>query len=284
MKVESFPRGYPRLAAFINADLEGRIYRKFGNLRSRLLLYHQDRIAGIEEELNLLDREHESSEPYRLCSRRYDEEDPQISLRQALFARLDVALAEYDALLLRDHQIMSIGEPTVKAQRSYFDYVWNEKPLCKEEYQFIYRQNDFIQLGIQPDTWFGSLLETLSFVTPRWLLNVSQSLTCLYSVLDKPADSHKWFFISKEDQAKSDNPNLQFYSNRRTNKAVKAVVATAMVLLLVLPVVILYLLTTREAAGGVKIGVLVVFVVAFAIAISTLTRATRHEMFAASAA
>ena len=280
MKVESFPRGYPRLAAFINADLEGRIYRRFGNLRSRLLLYHQDRVAGIEEELHLLDKEHESSEPYRLCSRRYDEEDPHSSLRKALFARLDVTLAEYDALLLRDHQIMSIGEPTIKAQRSYFDYVWNEKPLCREEYQFIYRQNDFIQLGIQPDSWFGSFLESLSFVTPRWLLNVSQSRTSLYSILGQWANSHEWFFISKEDQAKSDNPNLQFYSNRRTTKAVKAVVATAMVLLLVLPVVILYLLTTRGAAGGVKIGVLVVF----AIAISTLTKATRHEMFAASAA
>jgi uncharacterized membrane protein len=112
----------------------------------------------------------------------------------------------------------------------------------------------------------------------------SQSRTFAHPHLDEKANSYKWFFTSREDRAKSDNPDLHFYSNRRTNKAVKAIVATAMTLLLVLPVVILYLLTTHRAAGGVKIGVLVIFVVAFAIAISTLTRATRHEMFASSAA
>jgi hypothetical protein len=94
-------------------------------------------------------------------------------LRKELFARLNVSLAEYDALLLCDHQIMSIQEPSIKAQRSYFDYIWNEKPLAREEYQFIYHQNDFVELGIQPDTWFGSFVECLGSVTPKWLLEVS---------------------------------------------------------------------------------------------------------------
>jgi hypothetical protein len=161
------------LAAFVNADLEGRIYRRYGNIRSRLLLYHQDIIHALEEELNTLDRQDESSEPYRLCSRRYDEDDPQNSPRKALLARLNGALAEYDALLLREHQIMSIKEPSSKAHRIHFDYIWNEKPLCQEEYQFIYNKNDFVELGFQPDSWSGSFVESLRPVTPGWLLKVS---------------------------------------------------------------------------------------------------------------
>jgi hypothetical protein len=55
-------------------------------------------------------------------------------------------------------------------------------------------------------------------------------------------------------------------------------------LLLVLPIVVLYILTTNDASGGVKIGVTVVFVVAFALALAAMTHASRHETFAACAA
>ena len=83
---------------------------------------------------------------------------------------------------------------------------------------------------------------------------------------------------------KTENADVQFYSNRRTSKFVKAIVAAATTLLLVIPVVVLYLLTVHGASGGLKIGILLLFVVAFAVTLSTLTRASRHEMFAASAA
>ena len=89
---------------------------------------------------------------------------------------------------------------------------------------------------------------------------------------------------TRHEREKSDNDDLEFYSNQRTNTLVKAVIACATTLLLVVPVVVLYLLTIHHASGGIKIGVLLLFVVAFAIALATLTRATRHEMFAASAA
>jgi hypothetical protein len=77
---------------------------------------------------------------------------------------------------------------------------------------------------------------------------------------------------------------LEFYSNQRANTFVKAIIAVATTLLLIIPVVVLYLLTAHRASGGIKIGALLSFVVVFAIALATMTRATRHEMFAASAA
>lgn len=89
---------------------------------------------------------------------------------------------------------------------------------------------------------------------------------------------------SRREREKSDNDDLEFYSNQRANTLVKAIIASATTLLLVVPVVVLYLLVIHHASGGIKIGVLLLFVVAFSIALATLTRATRHEMFAASAA
>lgn len=89
---------------------------------------------------------------------------------------------------------------------------------------------------------------------------------------------------SRHERKKSDNDDLEFYSNQRANTLVKAIIAATTTLLLVIPVVVLYLLTVHHASGGIKIGVLLLFVVVFAVALATMTRATRHEMFAASAA
>ena len=55
-------------------------------------------------------------------------------------------------------------------------------------------------------------------------------------------------------------------------------------LLLVLPIVVLYILTVHDVSGGVKIGVTVVFVVVFALALAAMTHASRHETFGACAA
>lgn len=62
---------------------------------------------------------------------------------------------------------------------------------------------------------------------------------------------------------------------------IKILVNAASTILLILPVILLYVLHT---SAGVKIGILIIFVVAFSITLSIMTRATRHEVFAASAA
>jgi hypothetical protein len=189
MAVEDHPRGYPRLAAFIDSDVDGRIYRRFGYMRNYLLLRRQDEISVLEEEMNALDREHDSDDPYRLCSRRYDEEDPQKMQRKELMSRLNEKLKEYDELLLREHAIMSIKQPSDKIHRSYFDYIWNEKPLCQAEYQFVFHKDDFVALGVQEDTWLGPFIEILQALVPRRLLKASQIYTlCSTEILTVGTD------------------------------------------------------------------------------------------------
>jgi hypothetical protein len=67
------------------------------------------------------------------------------------------------------------------------------------------------------------------------------------------------------------------------NTFVKALVCVVTTVLLVLPIVILYVLSVHGASGGLKIGILLVFVVAFAFMMAIITNASRSEMFGASA-
>lgn len=160
----------------MNTDIDGRLYRRFGQVRNRLLLHLQDEICALEEQLVKLDEQDADGEPdrvYRLCSRRYDEEHLGSCERKTILDGLGAQLKEYDDLLLREHTIMSIRQPSRKIHRSYFDYIWNEKPVCKEEYQFIYRRDDFLALGVQEDGWLGSWTETLAQLLPNRVLKVS---------------------------------------------------------------------------------------------------------------
>jgi hypothetical protein len=94
--VDNAAPGYPRLAAFVDSDANFMIYRRFGYLRTRLLLYHQDVLRAREEELDRLDktsREHLDTER-QLCSRRQDE-DQEFPLRTELYRKLDEEIQTY---------------------------------------------------------------------------------------------------------------------------------------------------------------------------------------------
>jgi hypothetical protein len=55
--VEDFPEGYPRLAAFLNSDIDTALFRGFGTLHARVLLYKQVELTDIESRLDRLDKE-----------------------------------------------------------------------------------------------------------------------------------------------------------------------------------------------------------------------------------
>jgi hypothetical protein len=63
--VESCPRGYPGLAAFLDSDECFSVYRRFGFLQSRLLLDKQDKLRELEEALDKLDKREAKADPRR---------------------------------------------------------------------------------------------------------------------------------------------------------------------------------------------------------------------------
>ncbi len=95
--VDDHPRGYPQLAAFINSDENFLIARKYGFLRSRLLLYRQDELSVLEKDLIALDDDDEKNRAIALQSRKFDEQtdkDPVFS-RKVLMKKIDDKLGEY---------------------------------------------------------------------------------------------------------------------------------------------------------------------------------------------
>ena len=54
--VEDFPRGYPQLSCFQDSDLAFTMYRRFGQLQSRVLHYKQQELIRMEEQLMRMDK------------------------------------------------------------------------------------------------------------------------------------------------------------------------------------------------------------------------------------
>lgn len=94
-------------------------------------------------------------------------------------------------------------------------------------------------------------------------------------------------FLTPELRAKTRDPCVNYYKRGRVDVLVGLIITGIIFVLLVLPVVAMYRLTTLGASSNPTfsaIGVLVVFTLLFSAAMSLLTKARRHELFAASAA
>jgi hypothetical protein len=73
--VEECPKGYPRLAAFLDSDENFMLYRRFGFLQSRILLHLQDELRELEDDLDLMDKRDQKRRPEMLKSRQDDDQD-----------------------------------------------------------------------------------------------------------------------------------------------------------------------------------------------------------------
>jgi len=86
--------GYPRLAAFLNSDENFLLCRKYGFLHNRVLLYRQDELRELENQLLDLDAEDEELDDRALRSRVRDDKREGCR-RKALIQEVDDKLKEY---------------------------------------------------------------------------------------------------------------------------------------------------------------------------------------------
>ena len=87
--VEDRRKGYPRFSALMAGHSSFQIYRRFSDLRTRLLLLTQDEIVELEEQLNQIDQAEKSA--LFLASRREDRN----SDRSVITTKLRSALSTY---------------------------------------------------------------------------------------------------------------------------------------------------------------------------------------------
>jgi len=57
LSVDRYPEGYPRISAYIDSDYDTALFRRFGTLHARSLLYKQVELTELEAQLDELDKE-----------------------------------------------------------------------------------------------------------------------------------------------------------------------------------------------------------------------------------
>jgi len=275
-QLESCPNGYPRLAGFLSSESNFSIYRGFNYLHSRVLLELQDEIAGLERELDELDdvdNETEASQK-RLRSRRFDArrarpEEDGFRSRHEILADIRLKLVEYDELLIKARDVQALQKPSERDYKSVRTWFWNLKPLQNEtEASFIKKKEDVVTLrsGREWSGFDGFVENTLR----RFDCPLIRKMFCTRELREKTNDEH-----------------IYYYSSSRVEAFVGLIITSIIFVLLVLPVVAMYKLTSlpNNSHGTFSaIGVLVVFTLLFSAAMSLLTKARRHELFAAAAA
>ena len=56
LSVERYPEGYPRVSAYIDSDSDSVLFRRFGTLHARILLYKEVELTELEAKLDKLDK------------------------------------------------------------------------------------------------------------------------------------------------------------------------------------------------------------------------------------
>ncbi|KAH7085930.1 hypothetical protein BKA63DRAFT_529459 [Paraphoma chrysanthemicola] len=301
--LEGTPNGFPRLAAFHSSEANFSLYRSFSYLHSRVLLDLQDEITSLERELDEIDLDDAEEDPDRLRSREIDvdraADEGTSRNRRVILREIKEKLIEYDDVLIRARKLESFTKPSDRNYTSVRRYHHNTQPLMDAEMDSIRSKEDVISLSSGRE-WatFDGVVEKLVRQTDRFLRAM---FNCDKPPLEK-------YFRTPELQAKTNSEFISLYSMERINKLVNILITFVIFVLLVIPVVTLYHLTSTSAISNLSdlveanatvpasavddynrdtfnaVGVLIVFTLLFSAAMSLLTKAARHELFAASAA
>ncbi|KAL8658508.1 MAG: hypothetical protein Q9226_000961 [Calogaya cf. arnoldii] len=175
--IDDHPKGYPKLAAFMNSSDNFLMCRRFAFLHSRVLLHRQDELAEMEKALMSMDDEDQESESDQLAleSRRRDDQREEPS-RKSLMTKIDNKLKDYDDLITRIRRNVVIPRPLDRDYGSLYKWIDDIKPLCREESKFIKYPDDIIALAEkQEGGWFDGVLEDTLGIFPRRFTRASSS-------------------------------------------------------------------------------------------------------------
>ncbi|ORX96603.1 hypothetical protein BCR34DRAFT_628796 [Clohesyomyces aquaticus] len=269
------PIGYPRLAAFNASEQNFMQYRGFSYIHNRLLLRLQANIQALEAELEEIDQFHDSLDDAKTRLRSQDldnaacrnEKKNGERTREDILGDLTAKILQYDELLIKSRELVSFQRPTKRDYQSVRYWFHNVAPLVDEEQEYITWKEDIITLrhGREWAGFDGLVEECLHKVNCRLI---------------------RWLFCTDDQKRKSSDKRIYYFSPSRVAKLVNLLITAVIFSLLAAPVLGMYRLSNFKKTEAIfaAIGVLMVFTLLFAAAMSLLTKARRHELFAASAA
>jgi hypothetical protein len=241
------------------------MYRQFGYLHTRVLLYKQCEIQDLENQLQDMDEKDEKdSERSRLALASRKRDDARKGApRKTLLMKIDEKLKDYDELFMRMRCMSTVSKPRARNFLSLHNFMTNRRPITESEASFLNHGEDFVELIESPEAgWLDELVE-------RVLNRV-------------PCKATDFLFKSVEQYDKTDDPNIHYYSHERISTFVRLTITVLSAVILMVPVFVLF--GVPKAKTMVKVVIVLAFTLAFAAAVSVFTKAKRHEVFAATAA
>lgn len=199
LTVQDYPKGFPRLACFLDSDDAFMVYRRFGLVFSRLLLNKQDEIQKMEATLLAMDSSDKNLDNGKyLMSRiqdvkREEESIPQgwPETRPQLLEKLEKKALEYGEivthlfvhqsdqsaaaeLMLKAQGLKGLESPSNRDYRSVLHFMENDGgQVFQQESEWVYEKEDLVTLRPSKEhAWLDGLLERVLRICRCKLLSV----------------------------------------------------------------------------------------------------------------
>jgi hypothetical protein len=180
--------------------------------------------------------------------------------------------------------------PSTRDYRSIRAWFANHQPLVDKESDYLKIREDMVMLGPEReprrlDEYVELVVYLLDKVMMRLgctIIRVSASIRRMGSLFLR-ANSQKRAFVPPEMREKTADRHLIYY---RLDWLISTIIGAIMCVLLILPIVAMYELSSLNQRASLfeAIAILIVSTILFGTAMSTLTKTSRRDLFAASAA
>jgi hypothetical protein len=163
---ETYPLGWPRLAAFQNQSHSCAVYRRFGLLFCRSLLQLQGELTFLEKKLHKLDTDDNADINMHYRLRSSDDEESWDPAQRNILKEIQEKLSIYGEtlrtgvafegkkrfaelmsagdLLDKDARLRQLGPAPARNHQNVYNWMNYHKPLEKGHDEFIFRKEDFI--------------------------------------------------------------------------------------------------------------------------------------------
>ncbi|KAL2118445.1 hypothetical protein VTJ04DRAFT_8105 [Mycothermus thermophilus] len=250
-KIEDYPRGYPRFTALSEAHDGYLVFRRFTRLRARLLLSKQDQLTLLENQLDKVDREEES--PMFLGSSRLDRN----AQRKEILSQIESKLQEYDDLVTRTHQILSLSPALPRDVESLQNWTTKTGSIARGETAYLSRR-DLMSLAPAKDRATMKLEE--------WIEDLIVRLWCSWR--------------KSRLEGASDDPKVHIYTGPWIPMIAKIILLFLTTFLLLIPAILHNIFQEDRA----RIAIYVSCTVVYLLVISLLTKSRTTELVIAGAA
>ncbi|KAF1948719.1 hypothetical protein CC80DRAFT_485693 [Byssothecium circinans] len=251
--------GYRGFSNFLASDNDFLLFRKFGALNARLLLYLQDEIVQLETTLNALEQHHSRKEADDIHNGSFREDA--LPHRTQLLSVINIKMRQYNELLLQHSQLCAkpaVPPNHIRSVSNWFSHTQNA--IHDEERAYITHPTDLIQLVPSSYTPIRSLLER----STRFRL---------FGLWRKPTPTSLHGHFPQPDL-------LHYTSDSRVDAFVAATVTFLGMVMLIVP---LWVLAVTHGTMK-RLGVITGFVVLFLGLVAFTTVARPFESLAAAAA